>query len=73
MMGKMQLTATMVILAWSPRPNQSTNSGMKAILGAGKPIDTSGSKNQRASRLRAASVPMTMPKAVAIRKPLKAR
>ena len=43
--------------------------GRKAILGMGKSIEMSGSKNQRTGRSRAIAAPSAMPPAAAMKKP----
>ncbi len=47
--------------------------GRKATLGMGNPTETSGSKNQRATGMRAMATPITTPPAAAIAKPMKVR
>ncbi len=54
-------------------PSHRMITGRKAIFGIGKPIDTIGSKNQRASGSRAIATPSAMPPTAAMAKPSMAR
>ena len=73
MIGNTAVTAMMVIFEISNRPNHKMNTGRNAILGIGKPIETSGSKNQRAHAFRIIRSPSDTPAIAAIANPMNVR
>src|SRR5215207_8905313 len=71
--GKRQSVKMSITLERSKRPNQWTNSGMRAILGSGKANENSGSKNHSAQRTRPMRMPSGTPTAIAPARPSKER
>ena len=73
MIGNTAVTAMIVILEASNRPNHRMKTGRNAILGIGNPMDTSGSKNQRTHAFRIIRSPSVTPVMAAIANPTNVR
>ena len=71
--GNTASTVTMAILETSNTPSHRMTTGRNTTFGMGKPIEMIGSKNQRASFVRAIAVPSTTPIMQAREKPTKVR